>query len=134
MEKPPIAFHKKAASKDGLQSACKECNGYVVKQWQKDNPEAYEAIWKRNSYGPEAVLKRKASRYGITVDELKSMIDRADGKCEICRRNPRQSLVIDHCHTKGNVRGLICEKCNQALGLFADDIDSLKRAINYLNK
>ena len=42
-------------------------------------------------------------------------------------------MFIDHCHETGKVRGLLCSKCNIALGNFDDDIETLKRAISYLS-
>ena len=43
-------------------------------------------------------------------------------------------LAVDHCHNKGEVRGLLCYSCNIALGLFKDDINKLKSAISYLQE
>lgn len=131
--KPLEEFHKRSASKDGRQSKCKTCNNASVRKWMNDNPEKFEANWKRHSYGDEALLKRKASRYGLTVEQLVDMMDKADGICEICQK-PTELLVIDHCHTTMVVRGLICNKCNTALGLFGDDIEAMQRAIEYLNR
>lgn len=45
-----------------------------------------------------------------------------------------KELDIDHCHETGIIRSLLCNRCNQALGLFKDDIESLKKAINYLER
>lgn len=132
--KPPEQFHNKKSSKDGKQSSCKVCNNASARSWQKENPDKFEVIWKRNSYGPDAILKRKASRYGISIDRLKEMIDTSNGFCEICKREPYNTLVIDHCHKTLIVRGLLCEKCNQALGLFADNVEFLQNAISYLSK
>lgn len=50
------------------------------------------------------------------------------------RYNEEDKLYIDHCHTNGHVRGLLCQKCNSALGLLQDDINILTNAINYLKK
>lgn len=131
-EKPLDKFHKKSNAKDGRQSSCKPCNNARVRKWQTDNPEAWEKIWRRNSYGSEANLKKRARTYGITVEELVKLLDDADGKCEICKLEPDRWLVVDHCHKVGNVRGILCERCNQALGLFRDDVEIMKRAIEYL--
>ena len=81
------------------------------------------------------------NRYGITHDEYYMMLDAQNGQCKICgsvdNNNGRcgsGKLFIDHCHTTGEVRGLLCHKCNQGIGYFDDDIDRLQQAINYLKQ
>lgn len=56
------------------------------------------------------------------------------GTCAICElpEISGRSLAIDHCHETGRVRGLLCNRCNRALGLMKDDPERLLRAINYL--
>jgi len=57
------------------------------------------------------------------------------GKCAICgadQNNLSKSLCLDHNHKDGTIRGLLCQNCNLALGLFQDDIEILNKAINYL--
>ena len=78
--------------------------------------------------------------YGITVEEYEQMFIEQDYKCKICgtngfkiEPNARQLLAVDHCHTTGMVRGLLCHNCNRALGLFQDDVRNLSNAIAYLN-
>lgn len=55
------------------------------------------------------------------------------GCCALCT-TPCDVLVIDHCHTKKVVRGLLCSQCNVALGMLKDDPDLLRRAADYLEK
>lgn len=77
-------------------------------------------------------------RYGITWEDYQSLLDKQDGKCAICltdnAQNNRTSgkLFIDHCHSTGKVRGLLCSKCNHALGQFNDDENLLLSAVTYL--
>lgn len=52
--------------------------------------------------------------------------------CELC--NSEEELVYDHCHTSGLFRGVLCRKCNTALGLFKDDEGVLNKAIKYLRR
>ena len=131
--KPLSEFHKKSSSKDGHQGRCKPCNKAKVRQWQSDNPEKWEANWRRNSYGSEARLKKRARQYGLTADQLTDMLIDSDGKCTICHEPPRKWLVVDHCHNSGKVRGLLCEDCNFGLGAFRDNTEFMARAIEYLN-
>lgn len=73
--------------------------------------------------------KATASRYGITVAEARDL--RSGGRtCEICGR--QQKLEVDHNHSTGEVRGVLCSRCNGALGQFLDDKALLVKAITYL--
>lgn len=68
------------------------------------------------------------------------MLEVQDYACAICGEmedklredGTEQPLSVDHCHVSGRVRGLLCHRCNTALGLFRDDPEVLKRAIEYL--
>lgn len=127
-------FHRRSSSKDGRQSICRICNNAKATQWQKDNPERYEANWRRNKRTPEQLLARRAEKYGLSIEELTVMMTESGGVCNICQRMPVKFLVIDHCHSQGHVRGLLCEKCNTALGLFDDNVEWMLAAVAYLNK
>lgn len=58
-----------------------------------------------------------------------------DGRCSICRQllTKQSDVQIDHCHSTGRVRGLLCAGCNTGLGMFRDNIESLLRAAVYLS-
>lgn len=123
---PSTQFYKRARSKDGLQSTCKKCM----------NKASYNS--RRKTYGdPVKTLKRKQRqlqrKYGLTAEEYDGLLDVADGRCPICRKETRK-LVVDHDHTTGKVRGLICAGCNTGLGFFEDSVDSLTNAILYLER
>lgn len=70
-------------------------------------------------------------QYGMTLDEYAAFIKARDGRCEICceRADPPQ---LDHDHTTGKVRGLLCRRCNVSLGNFRDDPRILYAAVRYL--
>ena len=78
-------------------------------------------------------------RYGITYEDYTGLQTKQDHKCAICGSpeagNSRTNgkLFVDHCHTSGKVRGLLCSKCNHAIGLLNDDTDLLRKSIKYLN-
>lgn len=69
--------------------------------------------------------------YGITPEELAVMEARQEHKCLICNETP-DKLHVDHCHTNGHVRGLLCGTCNRGVGMFKDDVQMLQSAIKYL--
>lgn len=69
--------------------------------------------------------------YGIGLREYKALIAAANGTCGICGPSDRQ-LVLDHDHRTGRVRGVLCNRCNLALGGFDDDAERLRVALSYL--
>ena len=78
-------------------------------------------------------------RYGVTLEWYRETFSKQNGVCAICEqpetakiRGKGIAMAVDHCHTTGKVRGLLCTQCNRALGLFRDDKDNLVRAISYL--
>lgn len=79
-------------------------------------------------------LKRK---YNIELSNYHQILEKQDDCCAICKRHIdiiKRGLVVDHCHTTGEVRGLLCNSCNSGLGFFKDSIDNLKNAAKYLYK
>lgn len=83
------------------------------------------------------------SKYGISLREYERMFEAQNGKCLICNRTPEQMssqnirykmLNVDHNHTTGTVRGLICSDCNIGISRFHDDVCVLANAIRYLNQ
>ncbi len=80
-------------------------------------------------------------RYGISIKEYKEMLDSQNGVCAICycgetamKNGKPLSLAVDHDHTTGDVRGLLCSKHNTGIGGFDDNIEHMKSAIAYLEK
>ena len=98
-----------------LSSACKECD--------KDR------AWR---------FKLK-NAYNMTEEQYNEIHEYQQYGCAICGKpegenNRRTRLTVDHCHTTGVVRGLLCHNCNSALGLLGDDTDRFERAIIYLRE
>lgn len=73
-------------------------------------------------------------RYGITEDDYHKMVEKQQSKCKICGDQPSKPLYVDHCHKTKQIRGLLCHKCNVALGHMNDDPQRLEKAIHYLNE
>ncbi|NOR58429.1 MAG: hypothetical protein GQ474_07900 [Sulfurimonas sp.] len=74
-----------------------------------------------------ATVKRK---YGLSEEAYHKLMD--DAVCYVCKTS--EDLCIDHCHTSGKVRGVLCRKCNMALGLVRDDKRLLNKMIKYLKE
>ncbi|MGH2786660.1 MAG: endonuclease VII domain-containing protein [Actinomycetota bacterium] len=84
-------------------------------------------------------LIRRANRqrhlekhYGLSLLEYESLAARQNGVCAICRQPQDGGLHIDHDHISGRVRGLLCGRCNKALGLLDDDPTRFRAAELYL--
>jgi len=74
-------------------------------------------------------------KYGISKEDWEVLYQRQQGLCAICDKAvDRNKMCTDHCHTTGEVRGLLCDDCNIALGRLKDSPDILKRAIAYLER
>jgi len=74
--------------------------------------------------------------YGLTVEEYEAMLIERDFRCDICGLPEKQerSLAVDHCHTTGKVRGLLCLWCNTAIGKLRDDPSLIRRAAEYVER
>lgn len=77
-------------------------------------------------------------RYNLSYEKYLEMKKSQSNKCLICEADEKESkngrLVVDHCHSTGKIRGLLCDKCNNGLGRFNDNIETLRSAINYLSE
>lgn len=81
------------------------------------------------------LLRRRALKYRIPISELQDLISQRNGKCDLCRRpfGPK-GPCIDHCHNHLHVRGILCTRCNVALGMFDHSEKILGLAIKYLSR
>lgn len=84
--------------------------------------------------------KRALQKYGLTLEDYQRMCEDRENRCDICKKDCTatlfdswKGLVVDHCHTTGVVRGLLCSNCNTAIGLMKDNTNNLTAAITYLN-
>ncbi len=75
---------------------------------------------------------RLRRQYGISLAQYELILARQNGACAICRQKSKRTLCVDHCHETGKVRGLLCTKCNSALGLYQDDPNLTEAATAYL--
>lgn len=75
-------------------------------------------------------------RYGISPEQYLYLFKVQEGKCKICGYEPKDGefLHIDHDKRTGEVRGLLCGKCNRGLGMFDEDTKHLVKAIKYIKE
>ena len=111
---------------------CKGCNSDRTIRWAKNNPERAHQTARRSSL---------RSRYGLTIADYERMRDAQGGLCAVCghaeRRTARggnqpRHLAVDHDHTTGRVRSLLCHDCNTLIGLAEDDLAILITAATYV--
>jgi hypothetical protein len=93
--------------------------------------------WQREKDKPGHKMMRKGEAlrrlYGITLEEFNKMAAEQDGRCAVCGMVPWR-LVVDHCHRSEEVRQLLCDTCNMAIGLFQDNPHLMQTAASYVEK
>ena len=104
---------------------CRTCASDRVSAWRVRNPTQYK----------HSVRNQRLKKYGLSQDDYLRLLQEQEGGCAVCTEpEPTDgSLDVDHCHTTGVVRGLLCRKCNRGVGLFNDNPELLAAASQYLN-
>jgi hypothetical protein len=92
---------------------------------------SYDRRRVRRALEPDYRDRERARRYGLSLADYRTLQEKQGHACAICRKVTRD-LCIDHCHVTGRVRGLLCRRCNSALGFYADDQCLLRAALAYL--
>lgn len=160
-ETVPVAFGEKGAARKFCTECMKQHRNEANVQRYWDDPEkarkkATDAYWKDvetgRKYSREAASKRRsdpeknlrsnrlrrARNYGLTFEESVAVETYIGQPCVICSTTVTQrgkhGYCVDHDHFTGTVRGVICSRCNTALGLFEDDPERLRSAVSYLRK
>ena len=115
----------------------REKNLVKMKEYHEKNREKILTSMKDyNANNYEKIRNRSLKyQYGITSDNYNKMFIDQNGCCAICNAHQsefKKPLSVDHCHTTGKVRGLLCNECNLGLGKFKDNIELLEKAIEYL--
>jgi hypothetical protein len=135
-------------------------NPLYYKEYYEKNKEKlreYTKLWGRKRYGskPRSVIKhtnktveesikrkRNSSKesylkktYNIGMEQYNILFSEQEGKCAICgihQTDLKHPLYVDHCHNTGIIRGLLCRKCNFAIGLFSENVIFIDNAKKYL--
>lgn len=148
IEKDINDFSKDKYAPTGYTGNCKKCRANVRYMWAKNNPEKVRLAniknkEKRDIYYSKEERKLKyrksfiSSKFKIPYSEYERMQEFQQNKCAICKKEEthieKTYLSVDHCHSTGSIRGLLCSRCNFGLGYFKDNIENLQNAIKYLN-
>ena len=143
---PILNFYKSAKTPDRLQYNCIPCaKSWAKKSYEANSQKVIERSTRWRARNPERVQEigykaRLKKNFGMTLEEYNQILESQNGKCLICEssgrggRSKRFQLFVDHCHKTGKVRGLLCMKCNSAIGYFDEDIARMKSAIIYLER
>jgi hypothetical protein len=150
---PLESFYKAPGTRDGHRGDCKDCfrarakarypsvreaNIARTRKWREDNLERYQANQRRMRGTPEGKMRQRAGhlmrKFGMTIEQYEAMLEAQGGGCFICGRPPRVdiSLHVDHDHSTGKVRGILCFRCNNARADFQENTQLLRKAIGYL--
>lgn len=119
-------FELRTKSKFGRSNRCKECSNAKSKVVRVNGKSKTKEQYRK------ADLKKS---YGITLEEYDKMFQEQGFVCKICNRpkpEGAQNFHVDHCHTTGAIRGILCPSCNHLLGNARDNIEVLDNAIKYL--
>jgi len=120
-------------------SRCKVCRIAEVRAYQlsrRDDPSFVEDQRRRSResarrHGRRHHLKQA---HGLTLEDYDDLLAKQGGVCAICGEYRGRRLAVDHDHTTGRVRGLLCDPCNQGIGFLDDDVSRLRAAIRYLTR
>lgn len=110
------------------------------KRYYQENREqviAKNKAWRKNNPDKLAAAKRRyhlKHDFGLSITAYEELLLAQKGLCAVCRHRPPKSLAVDHCHTTGKIRGLLCVKCNRGIGLFVDNAALLERAAMYIKE
>ena len=143
VEQDISCFGKDGSKRTGLSPHCRGCRAIQSRRYYEANKEkcnetsikGYRDVCDTQEY---KVARRKAymkRTYGITPEDYDSRFIEQGGRCGICGKHQialSRSLVVDHCHHTGKIRGLLCHVCNVGIGALGDSADLLKNALRYL--
>ncbi len=125
--KPETDFPRIIKSQEERYTYCKSCSKVRRRALIEDEKQALTKL--------EYDLRTK---FGLTLHHYTSLLDKQQGVCAACRkpeqRKRKKRLSVDHNHTTGKVRGLLCTACNTGLGLLKDDFDTLLNLAKYVQE
>lgn len=128
-EKPLSEFSSHPSGKGKARSKCKQCTAKRTALWRDKNREGLKE---------KARNQHMLRTYGLSLEEYNTLLKAQDHKCYICRVDAvdcfHEKLYVDHCHTTGEVRALLCHNCNAGIGHFKENKMLLQNAIFYLEE
>jgi hypothetical protein len=146
--KPLESFNKKKKAKDGHDFWCKACTSRASKKVRQENPKnmsRLRAKWKQENSNKEKLNNKgyNLTKYWTNLSPKEAIIAydklliKQQSLCIICNRHSdefKSRFHVDHCHSTGKIRGLLCFNCNVMLGNSLENIKTLINAIKYLTE
>ena len=131
------AFYKRSEN-NTLRAECKKCQTIRSTKWQNKNPEKVKR--QRKDFKEKNPLYARNQflkwRYGLTLEDKQRLLDMQDGKCAICGstdpQDYRNAWHVDHDHETDEVRGILCLRCNLAIGYLDDSPERAEILAAYL--
>ena len=143
-EKPLNDFHKDRARKDGLYPCCRPCAAVGRRESRKRYPSrtlesmrAAKKLYDQRHPGRASLRNHRTNlwyAHKMTVEQYAEMLDAQGGVCAICNQKCKKRLSVDHDHITGEIRGLLCRRCNLVLGEMLDSVELMSSAIQYLRR
>lgn len=131
-EKPLDAFPLQKGGRHGRHPLCKPCRAAQERRrYERDREAILERARLDERRHRRAKWRALERKYGLTQDEYEALYVWQRGCCAICELRPAR-LFVDHCHSSGVVRGLLCSNCNFAVGELSDDPERCVAAARYL--
>jgi Recombination endonuclease VII len=132
-------FYTDDRYRDGKSNRCKECTKEAATISHKAHPERVRANSKRwrERMGPKLLADySRRRRFGLPLGTYDLLLAEQGHVCAICQETPPEDepLGVDHCHTTGRIRGLLCNTCNSGIGYFRDDPKLVDQAARYLRR
>lgn len=138
-EKEISQFYIRRISPDGYGVYCKTCDNKKSAEYRKKNDKEIKVrrkIFRDNNKELLRFRKLKSKR-GITKEQYEELLKSQNYRCAICSKKAEdhyRPLALDHDHTTGKIRGILCDNCNRCLGLLKDNKIILQKALEYLDK
>lgn len=133
-------FFKTRLSKDGLNSWCKVCHKKVIDAYRIKNPDrAKERVskWRERNPGGKYKIYWPGVTAAVAWENYCTILKVQEHSCAICGVKDvllKSPLEVDHSHTTGKVRGLLCLTCNSGIGHLRDSAENCAKASEYLKK
>jgi len=112
---------------------CPDCKKYKsIEEWYIRRGGKRSPVCKE-CHAADGRARRLKTLFSLTIKEYDKILTHQKGVCAICKKPPKtRKLAVDHNHKTGLVRGLVCWRCNSALGKFDDDPVLIEQALTYL--